>query len=200
VAHRVGKLRDERTDGDTFRRIVEEISGFLAYEALGDLKTRQEVVATPVDPAAPCALIDEQVLLVPIMRAGLGMVPGIQQMIPGTHVAHLGMRRDEDTFEVATYLDRLPADLAGYRVVLCDPMLATGGSMLQACDLVAAKGVTEPVVLSIVASEPGVEALSGKYPNARVFCAALDPALDDRCYIVPGLGDAGDRLFGPQPS
>ncbi|MGO8827194.1 MAG: uracil phosphoribosyltransferase [Acidimicrobiales bacterium] len=197
LAHRVAQLRDRTTDGDTFRQLVSEVSGLLAYEALRDLGTTEVTVDTPVATGAPARRVDEVVLLVPILRAGLGMVQAIQEIVPLTEVAHVGLRRDEATLRSVVYLDRLPQDLGGRRVVVCDPMLATGGSLGQVCDLVAARGATEIVALCILASEPGVAAFRGAHPRVGVFCAALDPGLDDNGFIVPGLGDAGDRLFGP---
>jgi uracil phosphoribosyltransferase len=197
VAHRLGVLRDERTDSATFARLVAEISALVAYEALRDLGTAPGRVDTPVAAGAPCRLVDETVLLVPILRAGLGMVPAVQAMLARAEVAHVGMRRDEQTLRPETYLDRLPADLSRRRIVVCDPMLATGGSLTQVCDLVAARGGTRVVALCLLVSEPGLASFRTRYPGVRVACAAVDPELDERGFIVPGLGDAGDRLFGP---
>jgi uracil phosphoribosyltransferase len=197
LAHRVAQLRDRGTDGDTFRRLVSEVSGLLAYEALRDLGTTEVRVDTPVAQGAPARRVAEVVLLVPILRAGLGMVQAIQDVVPLTEVAHVGLRRDEATLRSDVYLNRLPRDLAGRRVIVCDPMLATGGSLGQACDLVAERGAAQVVALCLIASEPGLAAFGGAHPGVRVYCAALDPTLDDAGFIVPGLGDAGDRLFGP---
>ncbi len=136
LAHRVTQLRDRDTDGDTFRQLVSEVSGLLAYEALRDLGTTEVTVDTPVAPGAPGRRVSEVVLLVPILRAGLGMVQAIQEIVPLTEVAHVGLRRDEATLRSDVYLDRLPRDLSGRRVIVCDPMLATGGSLGQVCGLV----------------------------------------------------------------
>jgi len=197
LAHRLAQLRDRRTDGDTFRQLVTEVSGLLAYEALRDLGTAEVLVDTPVADGAPARRVAEVVLLVPILRAGLGMVQAIQEVVPLTEVAHVGLRRDEATLRSEVYLDRVPRDLRGRRVIVCDPMLATGGSLAQACDLVAARGAAEVVALCIIASEPGLAAFTAVHPEVRVYCAAVDPELNEAGYIVPGLGDAGDRLFGP---
>jgi uracil phosphoribosyltransferase len=197
LAHRVAQLRDRRTDGDTFRRLVAEVSGLLAYEALRDLGTAEVDVDTPVATSAPARRVVEVVLLVPILRAGLGMVQSIQEIVPLTEVAHVGLRRDEETLRSDLYLDRVPRDLHRRRVIVCDPMLATGGSLSQVCDLVAARGAAEIVALCIIASEPGLAAFRAAHPGVRVYCAAVDPHLNDAGFIVPGLGDAGDRLFGP---
>jgi len=197
LAHRLAQLRDRRTSSDTFRQLISELSGLLAYEALRDLGTDVVTVDTPVADAVPVRRVAEAVLLVPILRAGLGMVQAIQETVPLTEVAHVGLRRDEATLRSEVYLNRLPQDLSGRRVIVCDPMLATGGSLGQVCELARARGAAEIIALCIVASEPGLAAFGGLHPGVRVFCAAVDPDLNDAGYIVPGLGDAGDRLFGP---
>jgi uracil phosphoribosyltransferase len=197
LAHRVAQLRDRTTGGDTFRQLVSEVSGLLAYEALRDLGTSEATVDTPVLEGAPARRVSEVVLLVPILRAGLGMVQSIQEVIPLTEVAHVGLRRDDTTLQSDVYLNRLPLDLSGRRVMVCDPMLATGGSLGQVCDLVAARGARQILALCIIASEPGLVAFSARHPDVAVHCTAVDPRLNEIGYIVPGLGDAGDRLFGP---
>ena len=197
LAHRVTMLRDTRTPRDTFRQLVSEISGFLAYEALRDLGTVEIRIDTPVASGVAGRLVDENVLVVPVLRAGLGMVQAIQEVVPLTEVAHVGLRRDEVTLRSAVYLNRLPRDLSGRRVIVCDPMLATGGSLVQVCDLVTERHAGEVILLCIIASEPGLATFSAAYPAVRVFCAAVDAELNEVGYIVPGLGDAGDRLFGP---
>lgn len=196
VAHRLSELRDERTGRDRFRVLMAEVSMFLAYEALGDLRTTTTTVRTPVGSAMGLT-ISEEVLVVPILRAGLGMVPGVERVAPNCEVAHLGMKRNEDTLDAVCYLDGLPAVLAQRRVLVCDPMLATGGSLAQACDLIARRGASDIIAVCLVASEPGLESFTARMPAVKVVCAAVDAALDHRGYIVPGLGDAGDRLFGP---
>jgi uracil phosphoribosyltransferase len=197
VAHRVAALRDVRTDRDTFRQLVAGLSGLLAYEALGDLRTEVGVVDTPVLAGAPATRVVENVLVVPILRAGLGMVQAIQDVVPLTEVAHVGLRRDERTLRSEVYLNRLPKDLGGRRVVVCDPMLATGGSLTQVCDLLCERNAGEIVALCLMVAEPGLASFALAHPDVHVVCAALDPTLNDVGYIVPGLGDAGDRLFGP---
>ena len=197
LAHRVAQLRDNTTDGDTFRQLVAEVSGLLAYEALRDLGTSEVSVDTPVARGATVRRVGEVVLLVPILRAGLGMVQAIQEVVPLTEVAHVGLRRDEETLRSEVYLNRLPRDLRDRRVIVCDPMLATGGSLAQVCELVVERGAAEVLALCIIASEPGLAAFGAAHPGVRVWCAAVDAGLNDAGFIVPGLGDAGDRLFGP---
>jgi uracil phosphoribosyltransferase len=197
LVHRVAQLRDRHTAGDTFRQLVSEVSGFLAYEALRDLGTDEVRIDTPVVDGVPVRRVAEVVLLVPILRAGLGMIQAIQEIVPLTEVAHVGLRRNEATLRSEVYLNRLPRDLSGRRVIVCDPMLATGGSLGQVCELVRERGASEVIALCILASEPGLAAFGGQHPGVRVYCAAVDPELNEAGFIVPGLGDAGDRLFGP---
>jgi uracil phosphoribosyltransferase len=197
LAHRVSVLRDDRTDRDAFRQLVSEISGFLAYEAMRDLGVTDVAINTPVARGITVSKVYENVLVVPILRAGLGMVQAIQEVVPLTEVAHVGLRRDEKTFHSEVYLNRLPKDLTGRRVLVCDPMLATGGSLVQVCHLVLERGAQEVIALCIIASEPGVATFRAAHPNIRLYCAAIDAELNEVGYIVPGLGDAGDRLFGP---
>jgi uracil phosphoribosyltransferase len=197
VAHRVTTLRDKRTDRDTFRQLISEISRLLAYEALRDLGTTLIVVDTPVADGAAGRRVTENVLVVPILRAGLGMVQAVQEVVPLTEVAHVGLRRDEHTLHSEVYLNRLPADVTGRRVIVCDPMLATGGSLVQVCDLAVERGAREVIALCIIASVPGIATFHAAHPSIRLYCAAVDPELNEVGYIVPGLGDAGDRLFGP---
>jgi len=197
VAHRLTQLRDERTDSARFRQLVHELSTFTAYEALRDLATDAVVLDTPVERDVEGRRIAETVLLVPVLRAGLGMVPAVQELLPYTEVAHVGLRRDEVTLESEVYLNRLPNDLSGRRVVVCDPMLATGGSLVQVCELVASRGAAHLQVLCLIASVPGVERFAKSHPDVPVASCVIDPELNDRGFILPGLGDAGDRLFGP---
>jgi uracil phosphoribosyltransferase len=197
LVHRVAALRDARTDRDTFRQLVAEISGLLAYEALRDLGLSEVIIDTPVQTGATARRVSENMLIVPILRAGLGMVQAIQEMVPLTEVAHVGLRRDETTLESAVYLNRLPGNLHGRRVLVCDPMVATGGSLAQVCGLVLERGAAEVIALCIIASTTGLATFGAAHPGVRVYCAAVDPELNAVGYIVPGLGDAGDRLFGP---
>jgi uracil phosphoribosyltransferase len=196
VADRLAQLRDRQTDNFAFRRLTAELSGFVAYEALRDLATEIVTVATPVADDTDARRISESPLLVPILRAGLGMVPAIVSMLSAVEVAHVGLRRDEQTLRSVLYLDALPASLTGRRVVVCDPMLATGGTLIQVCDLIAARGAASIVVLCLLASVPGLRRFRDAHPGVLVACTGIDSTLNDNGYIVPGLGDAGDRLFG----
>jgi uracil phosphoribosyltransferase len=198
VTHRVAQLRDAATGPDRFRELVHQITSWVAYEALRDLQTVDTPVTTPVAETV-VRTVAESVLVVPILRAGLGMVSGVQAVVPDAELALLGMRRDEATLEPVVYLDGLPADLSGRRVVLCDPMLATGGSLSQAWELVALRGATHIDAVCLIASRAGVVHAARACPGIAIACAALDSELDERGYIVPGLGDAGDRLWGPPP-
>ena len=197
LAHRLALLRDRRTHRDTFRQLVSEISAFLAYEALRDLGTAEVLIDTPVRSGATVVQVTENLLVVPILRAGLGMVQAIQEVVPLTEVAHVGLRRDEATLQSEVYLNRLPKDLRGRRVIVCDPMLATGGSLAQVCSLVAERGARDIIALCIIASAPGLERFGALHPSVALYCVAVDPELNSVGYIIPGLGDAGDRLFGP---
>jgi uracil phosphoribosyltransferase len=198
VTHRMAELRDVATGPDRFRVLVHQITAWVAYEALRDLRTVETTVTTPLATSVE-RTVSETVLIVPILRAGLGMVAGVQAVVPDAHLALLGMRRDEETLAATIYLDGLPADLSGRRVVVCDPMLATGGSLAQATTLLAARGAAPIQAVCLVASRAGVTRLAEACPGISIACAALDSELDERGYIVPGLGDAGDRLWGPPP-
>jgi uracil phosphoribosyltransferase len=197
IAHRLAALRAVETDSAMFRTLMGELSAFVAYEALRDLGTVEERIDTPMINDVACKRVGEMVLLVPILRAGLGMIPAIQEVLPLTEVAHVGLRRDEQTLEPTVYLDKLPKDLSGRRVVVCDPMLATGGSLVRVCELVKQRGATDIHVLCLIASRQGLESFCEQHPTVKLACVAIDPDLNEHGFIVPGLGDAGDRLFGP---
>ncbi|MHB8457153.1 MAG: uracil phosphoribosyltransferase, partial [Acidimicrobiales bacterium] len=185
------------TPPSAFRQIVAELSVLIAYEALRDLNVGRVTIDTPVASGIDAIHVTENVLLVPVLRAGLGMIPAIQELLPHSDVAHIGLRRNEETLEPEVYMNRLPSDLTGRRVVICDPMLATGGSLSEACALVKEHHARQVMALCLIASRPGLERFQSQHPDVLVASAALDATLDHRGYILPGLGDAGDRLFGP---
>jgi uracil phosphoribosyltransferase len=199
VHHRLRYLRDEHTANPEFLRLAGELSRFVAYEAFRRAPLVADVVDTPVAKSVPVRIVDEEYLVVPILRAGLGMVPAVQEVVPHSRVCLVGLRRDEATLQPAVYLDGLPERIDGAHVVVCDPMLATGGSLIQVTDMLVARGAGDVTALCLIASVPGVDRFCAAHPAARVVAAALDETLNDVGYIVPGLGDAGDRLFGPPP-
>jgi uracil phosphoribosyltransferase len=197
VADKVRQLRDVRTSNADFLRLAGEISRFVAYEAFRDTPVSVTSVDTPVMKDAPALRIDAEYLIVPILRAGLGMSPAIQEVLPHHRVCLVGLRRNEVTLKPDVYLDGLPESLAGVHVVICDPMLATGGSLDRVLEMLRDRGAGETTVLCLIASKPGVEFVLSRHPTITIVAAALDDELNDVGYIVPGLGDAGDRLFGP---
>lgn len=197
VAELLARMRDETTPPSQFRTALSDLSALIAYEALRDLGTETSRVNTPVARDVVVTRVVEKVLLVPVLRAGLGMIPSIQDVLPHSDVAHIGLRRNESTLEPQVYMNRLPADLSGRRVIICDPMLATGGSLVEACSLVKAHGAERIMALCLIASHPGLDRFRQSHDDVVVACAGIDPSLDERGFIVPGLGDAGDRLFGP---
>lgn len=199
VAHRLRYLRDETTTNPEFLRLAGELATFVAYEAFRDAPLADAVVNTPVASGVMAQVVDQEYLVVPILRAGLGMVPAVQAVVPHSRVCLVGLRRNEVTLEADVYLDGLPERIDGAHVVVCDPMLATGGSLVQVVDMLVARGAGEVTALCLIASVPGVERFTAAHPMARVVAAALDDTLNEVGYIVPGLGDAGDRLFGPPP-
>lgn len=197
VADKVRQLRDKNTSNADFLRLAGEISRFVAYEALRETPTTVTTVDTPVADAAPAARIDTEYLIVPILRAGLGMSPAVQEVLPHHRVCLVGLRRNEVTLKPDVYLDGLPETLEGVHVLLCDPMLATGGSLDCVLSMLRARGAGDVTVLCLIAARPGVDFVLARHPDIKIVAAALDEELNDVGYITPGLGDAGDRLFGP---
>lgn len=198
AASRLTIMRDARTDNVAFRGALADLGTMLIYEAARDLPVEEFSVETPVDTATGRRLADPPII-VPIIRAGLGMIDPALAMIPDAQVGFLGMARDEETHEPVPYLEALPDDLAGRTVFLVDPMLATGGSLLHALRLLSDRGATDIIVVCMVSAVPGVEVVrESGYPVKRLVTATIDPSLNEAAYIVPGLGDAGDRLYGPR--
>jgi uracil phosphoribosyltransferase len=197
VAHRIGILRDVTTPSADFRRTVAEIATLLAYEATRNLRVEATEVKTPLDLMAPAVKLRAPgPLLVPVLRAGLGLLDGFTYVLPEAEVGLVGLRRNEETFEPEQYAQKLPKSLANRDVFILDPMLATGGSLAFTCQLLMARGATDITAVSVIASPEGIATVEKACPNVRIFTAALDPGLNEKAYIVPGLGDAGDRLFG----
>ena len=201
VAHRITVLRDETTPSPVFRRAVAEIAALLAYEATRELHVERISVRTPTGLDAPGVKLQAPgPLLVPILRAGLGLLDGFLSVLPEAEVGIVGLRRNEETFEPEQYAQKLPADLSGRDVFVLDPMLATGGSLAFACQLLIEKGAERITAVSVISAPEGVNRVREACPTVRIVTAALDPGLNERAFIVPGLGDAGDRLFGQSTS
>jgi uracil phosphoribosyltransferase len=200
VAHKLTTLRDSATDSPTFRRLVDELVTLLAYEATRDVRTAPVRVETPVAPADGVRLAAPKPLVVPVLRAGLGMLDGMTRLMPTAEVGFLGMIRDEETLEATTYATRLPADLSSRQCYVLDPMLATGGTLAAAIRYLIERGAADVTAICLLVAPEGIAALeqqlSGLDVPITVVTAAVDDRLNDKGYIVPGLGDAGDRLYG----
>jgi uracil phosphoribosyltransferase len=192
---RLAVLRDEGTPHGAFRQALHEASAILAIEATRDLPTVQRSVQTPLE-EADASRLEAQIIIVPVLRAGLGMVEGFLRLLADARVGHLGMQRDEDTLEPTGYFERLPPGMGEAHVFLLDPMLATGGSAVAALDRLKANGARRLRLICLVAAPEGVEAVHDVHPDVAIWTAALDRQLDEHGYIRPGLGDAGDRVFG----
>jgi len=191
----VARLRDRRTGSDDFRALAYRVSTFLVAEATRDLPLREEAIETPME-AATARRLDARVVAVPVLRAGIGMLQAFLDLVPGTAVGYFGLERDERTAVARRYYEKVPADLGHAVVYLLDPMLATGGSAAMAIEGLQERGARRVRLISIVAAPEGVGLLERRTPDATVYTAALDRGLDDRKYILPGLGDFGDRLYG----
>jgi uracil phosphoribosyltransferase len=188
-------LRDRRTTVEEFRRAARRISGVLAAEALRDVPTREVIVQTPLEPADGRRLAGD-VVVVPVLRAGLGMLEAVLDLVPTARVGHLGLQRDETTAVASQYYVKLPPGLAGSFVLIIDPMLATGGSAVSALDRLAAAGARDVRIVCIVAAPEGIAAVEARYPHVHIYTPVVDRALNDHKFIMPGLGDFGDRLYG----
>ena len=200
VAHKLTALRDERTDSPTFRRLADELVMLLAYEATRDVRVEPVEVRTPVATTTGTRLAAPKPLVVPILRAGLGMLDGMVRLLPTAEVGFLGMVRDEETLQASTYATRLPEDLSGRQCYVLDPMLATGGTLVAAARFLLARGAERITVICLLAAPEGVAVLEQAFDDLGVpfdlVTAGLDERLNEKGYIVPGLGDAGDRLYG----
>jgi uracil phosphoribosyltransferase len=196
VQHKLSVLRDQRTTVRDFRALCTEISALMAYEAMRDLPLEDVTVETPVAVATARRLAGKKLAVVAILRAGLIMADGILGLVPSARVGHIGLYRDEATLKPVQYFVKLPSDIADRDVFVLDPMLATGGSAVAALTLLRERGVAHPRLLCILGAPEGVAAVQAAHPDVEIILAALDERLDERGFIVPGLGDAGDRIYG----
>jgi uracil phosphoribosyltransferase len=195
VQHKLAVIRNVDTGHKPFRELATEITKFVCYEALKNIKTKEVTVATPVAEAI-CRKIDTDIVVIPILRAGIGMLEGILELVPTARVGFVGLYRDEETKLPVTYYERYPPQIRGGTCIVIDPMLATGGSTAAAIDSLKEKGADNIVVVCIVTCPEGIELVEKAHPDVRIYAAAIDERLNEKKYIVPGLGDAGDRLFG----
>jgi uracil phosphoribosyltransferase len=196
IQHKISLIRDEKTGTKDFRELVEEIAMLMAFEVTRDLPLEEIEVQTPVAKAKAKIIAGKTVGIIPILRAGLGMVNGILKLVPGAKVGHIGLYRDPETLRPVEYYCKLPTDAAERDMIIVDPMLATGGSANGAIELLKGYGVKNIKLVCLIAAPEGVKAVEEENPDVDMFIAALDDHLNDHGYIVPGLGDAGDRLFG----
>ncbi len=195
VLHKLAILRDERTEPKKFREVVRELSWLLGYEALADVEVRTQTVKTPLEETVAYELA-ERIGLVPILRAGLGMVDAMLELMPTAEVWHLGLFRDERTLRPVEYYNKLPDSATVDLCLILDPMLATGGSATAAIDVLKRWGATRIKLVNLIVAPEGVEAVVNAHPDVEIYCAAVDRGLNEKGYIMPGLGDAGDRQFG----
>ena len=196
VQHKVSHLRDRNTGTKEFKELVSEVAMLLCYEATRDLPTEEVEIETPVAIAKTRVLSGRKLALVPILRAGLGMVDGMLSLLPAAKVGHIGLYRNEETLEPVEYYCKLPSDIAERDVMVLDPMLATGGSAVDAITQIKKRGAKSIKFLAIIAAPEGLERLHAAHPDVDIYVAALDEKLNENGYIIPGLGDAGDRIFG----
>lgn len=196
IQHKISRLRDKATGTNEFRKLVEEIAMLEGYEALSDLPTELVEIETPIETCMTPMIAGRKLALVPILRAGLGMVSGILSLVPTAKVGHIGMYRDEETHEPVEYYCKLPSPIEERLIVVTDPMLATGGSAVDAIDQIKKHGGKQIKFMCIIAAPEGVEKLHKAHPDVQIYIGSLDRELNKDAYICPGLGDAGDRIFG----
>jgi uracil phosphoribosyltransferase len=195
IQSKLTRMRDARTDNETFRRLLDELTALMVYEITRDYPLREMDLVTPLERTTG-RVLDARVVLVPILRAGTGMLGGVLDLVPMAQIGHVGLYRDPQTLQPVEYYCKLPSNLEEARIILVDPMLATGGSAVAAAQLIKDHGGRHIQFLCLVASPEGVAAFSAAHPDIPIYSAALDRELDPRGYILPGLGDAGDRIFG----
>ncbi len=196
IQHKLAILRNENTGVKEFRELVSEIAGLMCYEATRNLPTEEVEVKTPVAVAKCRMLSGKKLAIVPILRAGLGMVDSMVDLIPSAKVGHVGLYRDPETHQPVEYYCKLPEDIESRVVFVVDPMLATGGSAVAAIDFLKAKGCRNIIMMNVIGCPEGVKAVMDAHPDVELYLAAVDEKLNDHAYIIPGLGDAGDRIFG----
>lgn len=196
IQHKISLLRDKNTQTKEFRELVSEISMLMGYEVTRNMPLKEVELDTPVGVAKTRVISGKKLGIVPILRAGLGMVDGMLRLLPMARVGHIGLYRDPDTLKPVEYYCKLPVDAAEREIVIVDPMLATGGSACSAIEYLKEKGISSIKLMCLIASTDGVNKVNAEHPDVSIFCAAIDDKLDEHGYIIPGLGDAGDRLFG----
>lgn len=196
IQHKLALIRDENTGSKEFRELVEEVAVLMAYEATRNMPLEETEVKTPVGPAKVKVLSGKKMGIIPILRAGLGMVNGMLKLIPAARVGHIGLYRDPDTLLPVEYYCKLPSDVSERELIILDPMLATGGSAAKAVEILKEKGATNIKLMCLIAAPEGIEAVHKKHPDVEIYTASIDEKLNSHGYIVPGLGDAGDRLYG----
>ena len=196
IQHKLTIMRNKNTSSKDFRELLDEISMLMGYEVTRNLPLREVEIETPIQKAKLNMIAGKKLAIVPILRAGLGMVDGLLRLVPVARVGHIGLYRDPDTHEPVEYYCKMPPDIDKRFVVIVDPMLATGGSAADAITMVKAKGAKNIVLMCLVAAPEGVKKVQDAHPDVDIYCAALDEKLNEHAYIVPGLGDAGDRIFG----
>ena len=196
VAHKLTIMRQKDTSVKDFRELVSEIGMLITYEATRDLPMTTKTIETPICEAEMPTLAGKKFAVIPILRAGLGLVEGVLRMVPSARVGHIGMYRDEETLEPHVYFCKMPKDIAERDIIIVDPMLATGGSANEAIDEMKAMGCKHIKLMILVAAPEGINAVTSKHPDVDIYCGAVDQGLNEHGYIVPGLGDAGDRIFG----
>ena len=196
IEHKLAILRDKRTGTKEFRELISEITLFLCYEAMKDAKLKEVEIETPITKTKAKMLDENDYVFVPILRAGTGMIDGIVKMIPNAKIGHIGLYRNEETLKPVRYYYKMPKGIENKQVIIIDPMLATGGSGIDAITLLKEDGVKNLKFLSIIAAPEGLKKMQEVHPDVQIYCATIDEHLNDVGYIVPGLGDAGDRIFG----
>lgn len=196
IQHKLGYIRDKNTSTKEFRELVDEVGMLMAYEITRELSLEDVEVETPIGPIIAKRLSGKKICLVPILRAGLGMIEGIHKLIPSARVGHIGLYRDPETLEAVEYYAKFPSDIEERDILVIDPMLATGASAIEAISAIKKRGATKIRFICLIAAPEGVKALEDAHPDVDIYIGALDEKLDENSYIIPGLGDAGDRLFG----